>query len=110
MKVSNKLPNAMQNAEAAKSAKASGPESILDTKKSRASSAVSGAEISQSAKVDVSQRAQDIKRAKELATPSNDIDEAKVARLQALIDSGKYKVDAEAIADRLLDEQMKMPT
>jgi negative regulator of flagellin synthesis FlgM len=50
-----------------------------------------------------------MKRAKELATPSKDIDEAKVARLQAMIDSGKYKMDAAAIADRLVDEQMKMP-
>ena len=63
-----------------------------------------------SAKVDLSDRARDVKRAKSLATPDDSIDEAKVARLQKLIDEGKYKVDADAIADRLLDEQMKMTT
>jgi negative regulator of flagellin synthesis FlgM len=69
-----------------------------------------GAEaLGSAARVDVSSRAQEMKRAKELATPSKDIDEAKVARLQSLIDSGKYKMDAAAIADRLVDEQMKMP-
>lgn len=51
-----------------------------------------------------------MKRAKEIATPSNDIDESKVARLQKMIDAGEYRVDAEAIADKLLDEHLKMPT
>jgi negative regulator of flagellin synthesis FlgM len=109
MKVSNNLPNSVQSAEAAKTGKAGGPESLLDSAKAKKGSAIIGNEISASARVDVSQRAQDIKKAKELATPSDSIDEAKVARLQALIDSGKYKVDAEAIADRLLDEHSKMP-
>ena len=106
MKVSNKLPNAMQNAEAAKTTKVG--VDALEGKKGK--SAVVGADSAQSARVDLSPRAQDIKKAKELATPGEGIDEAKVARLQAMIDAGKYKVDAEAIADRMLDEQMKMPT
>jgi anti-sigma28 factor (negative regulator of flagellin synthesis) len=29
--------------------------------------------------------------------------------LQKLIDSGEYRVDAGALADRILDEHMKMP-
>ena len=61
-----------------------------------------------SAKVDLSPRAQDIKKAKEIAlNSSKDIDEAKVARLQALIDSGQYKVDSRQVADKLVDEQVK---
>lgn len=107
MKVSNKLPNAMQNAEAAKASKTGSAESLLESKKNKASAGVDAGGID-SAKVDLSSRAQDMRKAKELATPSNDVDEAKVARLQKLIDEGKYKVDAEAIADRLLDEHMKM--
>lgn len=113
MKVSSKLPNSSTavgttsaNPETSKAGKVGAAESILDTKKSKGAGSVGAAD---SAKVELSTRAQDMKRAKELATPSNDIDEAKVARLQALIDSGKYKVDAEAIADRLLDEHSKMP-
>jgi len=109
MKVSNKIPNSMQNTpEAAKAGKTASAEAMLGAKKSKTSS-VGEADIAQSARVDLSSRAQDIKKAKELATAGESIDEAKVARLQALIDSGKYKVDAEAIADRLLDEHMKMP-
>lgn len=110
MKVSNKLPNAasaLPNAETAKTSKTTGAESILDAKKPKAASSLGA---SDSAKVDLSQRAQDMRKAKELATPSDSIDEAKVARLQKMIDEGSYKIDAGAIADRLLDEQMKMPT
>lgn len=76
------------------------------TGKSSAAEALSTS-VGSSAKVDVSSRAQELKRATELATPGG-VDEAKVARLQALIDSGKYKVDAGAVAERLIDEQMKM--
>lgn len=107
MKVSNKLPNAMQNAEAAKTGKTGSAESLLEGKKSKPSSLAAGGAVD-SAKVDLSARAQEMRKAKELATPSNDVDEAKVARLQKLIDEGKYKVDAGAIADRLLDEHLKM--
>ena len=83
---------------------ASGLEAALEGKTK------SSADIGSSSKVELSSRAQDIKKAKELATPgSDDIDEAKVARLQAMIDSGGYKINAEAIADRLLDEHTKMP-
>ncbi len=109
MKVtSNKLPSTMPSStsaagEAAKT-RASGLEGVLEGKTK------SSADIGSSSKVELSSRAQDIKKAKELATPGNDdIDEAKVARLQAMIDSGGYKVNAEAIADRLLDEHTKMP-
>lgn len=103
MKVSGKTGNPMQSAEAAKLNKATS-ESVGGSKKS--SAAAQAFNPTGSAKVDLSPRAQDIKKAKELATPSNDIDEAKVARLQKLIDEGKYKVDAEAVADRLVDEHL----
>jgi negative regulator of flagellin synthesis FlgM len=109
MKVtSNKLPSTMPSSTSAASeaskAKASGLEAALEGKTK------SSADIGSSSKVELSSRAQHIKKAKELATPGkDDIDEAKVARLQAMIDSGGYKVNAEAIADRLLDEHTKMP-
>ena len=106
MKVTSKLPNATQSAEAMKSSKL-GEGAGIDGKKAKSS--LSSSELGASARVDVSQRAQEVRKAKELATPSKGIDEAKVARLQALIDKGEYKVDAEAIADRLIDEHSKMP-
>jgi negative regulator of flagellin synthesis FlgM len=57
-------------------------------------------------KVELSSRAQDMKKAKEVATATPDINEEKVARLQKLIDQGKYKVDAKDIADKMVDEHV----
>jgi negative regulator of flagellin synthesis FlgM len=56
-------------------------------------------------RVNVSDRAQDIKRAKEIAMSAPDIREDRVAELQKLIDGGKYKVDAKDIADKMVDEE-----
>jgi flagellar biosynthesis anti-sigma factor FlgM len=61
-----------------------------------------------SANVNVSERAQMMQKAKDIAS-ADTIDEAKVARLQKLIDDGKYKVDADKIADRLVDEHLEIP-
>lgn len=71
------------------------------------SSAKSG--VKNSANVNVSERAQMMQKAKDLASQPMTVDEAKVARLQKLIDEGKYKVDADAIADRLVDEHLSIP-
>ncbi len=60
----------------------------------------------ESTKVDISERSQDIRQIKDLAKASPDIDQAKVDKFQKLIDSGKYKVDAKAVADKMIDEQL----
>jgi len=57
-------------------------------------------------KVDLSPRAQEMKKIKEAAMNAPDINEEKVARLQKLIDAGEYKVDAKDIADKMVDEQL----
>lgn len=64
--------------------------------------------IKSSANVNVSERAQMMQKAKDIAS-ADTIDEAKVARLQKLIDEGKYKIDADKIADRLVDEHLSIP-
>ncbi len=69
----------------------------------------SKANVKNSANVNVSERAQMMQKAKDIASSPMTVDEAKVARLQKLIDEGKYKVDAESIADRLVDEHMTIP-
>lgn len=104
MKVNSQIKNSLaNNVDAAKTAKA-------ENKKASGGSQALGdlAGNSNSAKVVVSDRAQMMQRAKDIASSTN-VDEAKVARLQKMIDEGKYKVDADAIADRLVDEHMSMP-
>lgn len=65
-------------------------------------------ELGNSSKVAVSPRAQEAKRIKELAMAAPDVDEAKVAKFRQMIDEGKYKIDAKAIADRMVDDHMEM--
>lgn len=77
----------------------------LKSKKKTAGGA-NAEELSSAAKVDLSQRAQDMKKIKDLAMAGADVNLDKVARLQKLIDEGKYKVDAKAVADRMVDEQL----
>lgn len=76
--------------------KGSDLKSMLDTK---------SADIGAS-KVDLSSRAQDMKKIKETAMAAPDVDEAKVAKFQKMIDEGTYKVDAEALADKMVDEHL----
>ncbi|MBC87517.1 MAG: flagellar biosynthesis anti-sigma factor FlgM [Bdellovibrionaceae bacterium] len=67
----------------------------------------SAGQIEAATKLNLSQKAQQMQKAKEIASRDLDgVDEAKVAKFQNLIDSGKYKVDAEAVADRLVDEHL----
>lgn len=61
-----------------------------------------------SAQVALSSKAQDILKAQELAQSTPDIDMDKVEKFQKLIDSGKYKVDAKAVAERMVDEHLMM--
>lgn len=68
-------------------------------------SKITPAQIKDAAEVNVSARAKNIQKANEIARQDS-VDEAKIARLQALIDKGEYKVDADKIADKLVDEHL----
>lgn len=69
----------------------------------------SKANLKDSANVHVSERAQMMQKAKDIASQPMTVDEAKVARLQKMIDEGTYKTDAHAIADRLVDAHLALP-
>lgn len=69
--------------------------------------ALTSSNLGESSKVELSPRAQEAKRIKELALATPDVDEAKVAKFRQLIDEGKYKVDAKAIADKMVDEHLE---
>jgi negative regulator of flagellin synthesis FlgM len=66
------------------------------------------ASLDSSAKVNLSERAQAMQKAKDIAGDQS-VDEAKVARLQKMIDAGEYKVDAGAVADRMVDTHLLFP-
>jgi negative regulator of flagellin synthesis FlgM len=77
-------------------------------KRGKASS-VSPSEMMDATKINLSTQARQISKAKELASQDS-VDEAKVARLQKMIDAGEYKVDAEAVADKLVNEHLLLPS
>lgn len=72
----------------------------------KAAALQNNSELGGASRVEVSSRAQQMKKAKEIAKSTPDVDEAKVARLQKLIDEGKYSVSAKDIADKMVDEEL----
>lgn len=89
-----------------KSKKSDAASSASSASKSEVTSGLPFASSSDSVKVDLSARAKDIQRAKELATAAPEVDQAKVEKFQKLIDEGKYKVDAKAVAEKMLEEHL----
>lgn len=81
---------------------------LEDLADSKSSSVSKGENLEESAKINLSDRAQAMSKANEIASEQT-VDEAKVARLQKMIDEGRYNVDASAIADQLVDEHLMMP-
>lgn len=90
-----------------KADKAAGLKGKSEAKSPAAAGILSSDESGSSAKVDVSERAQEAKRIKELAMAAPDIDMAKVDKFRRLIDEGKYKVDSEKVADRMVDAHLE---
>ena len=56
--------------------------------------------------VAVSPRALEAKKIKEMAMAAPDVDQAKVEKFRKLIEEGKYKVDAKAVADKMVDDEL----
>ena len=103
MKVNNnKLGGAGPKLDGVKSCRSEGAQAL---NKELKTGSLGSKNVKQSANVDVSDRAQMMNGARAIASDMS-VDEAKVARLQKLIDEGNYKVDADAVADRLVDEHL----
>lgn len=103
MKVNNKAAQTLMNDRAISDLS---KDSLI--KKTRPQGA-SPTEMMDATKINLSPQARQINKAKEIASQDS-IDEAKVARLQKMIDAGEYKVDAEAVADKLVNEHLLLPS
>ncbi len=66
----------------------------------------SDVDTSTSTNVEISSKAKGAALAEKVAKATPDMNEEKIARLKAAIESGTYKTDAKAIADRLVDEHL----
>ncbi len=63
---------------------------------------------SEASKVDLSDRAMEAKKIKELALAAPDVDQAKVEKFRKLIDEGKYSVNSKDVADKMVDEELSL--
>ena len=63
---------------------------------------------SDSVNADISSKAKDMAKAKQIASDAPDVREAKIAELKEQIQNKKYNVGADAIADKLVDDHMGM--
>jgi negative regulator of flagellin synthesis FlgM len=70
----------------------------------KSSDSVDSAHELSSAKVKLSERAQDMKKIRAAVDSTPDVNEDKVAKFKSLINSGAYKVDSKAVADKMVDE------
>jgi len=110
MKITHNKVGQNINTTDAKSEKASSTSGAGGVKKnskiSEAAAANSTDAGSQATKVELSPRVQDIKKIKEAAKNAPDVNAEKVAKFKQMIAEGKYKVDAKAVADKMVDEAL----
>jgi negative regulator of flagellin synthesis FlgM len=72
-----------------------------------ASSKVSAKTVdSSSTKAEISAKAKEFAKAKEAATSAPDVREDRIAELKKRIAAGNYQVNAEAIANKMVDEHV----
>ena len=62
----------------------------------------------ESANTEISSKAKDMAKAKQIATDTPDVREAKIAELKERIQNKKYNVGADAIADKLVEDHIRM--
>lgn len=69
---------------------------------------VDGAAAGRHDEVNVSGRAQQLRRVMEVMPEVSEVREARIAALQAQIESGSYEVDETSVARRLLDDGLAL--
>ncbi|MEN0058187.1 MAG: flagellar biosynthesis anti-sigma factor FlgM [Bdellovibrio sp.] len=103
----NKIGQNLNLTDSTKSDRADGVKNKAADLATNKADALTNSTLGESSRVELSPRAQEAKRIKELAMAVPDVDEAKVAKFRKLIDEGKYSVDAKAIADKMVDEHLE---
>lgn len=63
---------------------------------------------SDSTNTEISTKARDLAKAKQVATEAPDVRESRIAELREKIQNKTYNVSADAIADRLVDDHLRM--
>jgi negative regulator of flagellin synthesis FlgM len=64
------------------------------------------AQVSGAANTEISSKAKEMAKAKDVAASAPDVREEKIAELKRRIAAGKYQVDSDAIADRMVNDHL----
>jgi len=109
MKVNSANASAVQGTEVSKSGQASKAAKTEKAKASDSSRQVSQAPLTpeQSNRAEISPRAKEMAQAKSIAQSTPDVREDKIAALKKKIAEGSYKVDANAVAEKMVSEHMQ---
>ena len=106
MRVNQSSSNQVQGTDTKRTGKAGAASETKDTKKADRSGVAGTAPGADALKSDISTRGKDFARAREVAGGTPDVREDKIAELKKRISEGSYKVDAQAVADRMVNEHM----
>ncbi len=93
--------------ESSRAGKTSATSEIKKRNRASRGDAASSAETSE--KVSISPKARDAARAKQIAQSTSDTNEEKIAKIKSAIQAGTYQVDADKVADKMLDEHLRSP-
>src|SRR5262245_34368939 len=103
MRVNQTSNNQVQSAETKRTGKANAAQDTKDGKKpDRGGEAGAGGAV----KADISARGKEFAAANAIAQNTPDTREEKIAELKRRIAEGSYKVDANAVADRMVNEHL----
>lgn len=90
----------LKNAKATQESKRVGPTDLAAAK------AADQTKNNLSNELKISNQARVFAQAKEIAQKTPDVNQDKVQRIKQMVQEGKYKVDAEALADKMLKEEI----
>jgi len=106
MRVSQTNNNQVQGTEARRTGKAGGAPNATDGSEGHKADRSAVAGDAGAVKSEISTRGKDIANASALAKAAPDSREDKIAELKRRIADGSYKVDANAVADRMVNEHL----
>jgi negative regulator of flagellin synthesis FlgM len=100
--------NNSQASEVASKVKVTHAQQAKNGEKAAEASKSANVAASGDANADISAKGKEFAKAKAVASEAPDVREEKIAALKARIAEGRYKIDADAIADRMVDDHLKM--
>ncbi len=107
MRVNTTGNNPIQGTDVSSAKQANRAGGVNTTKKSDAAQGTTQAE-SDGASANISSRGREMAQAKAIVDGTPDVREEKIAELKRRIAAGAYNVDANKIADKMVDEHLKM--